>query len=99
MPKTHGQAGRHSVNETREYRTWVNMKARCYNPRMNAYEHYGGRGIFVCERWKHSFENFLADMGPKPAGLSLDRKDVNGSYEPDNCSWATPYQQTHNRRP
>lgn len=74
------------------------MRRRCNNPNMQHWNLYGGRGITVCERW-NSYENFLADMGEAPAGLSLDRIDGNGNYEPSNCRWATALEQRHNRRP
>lgn len=74
------------------------MISRCANPNKSSYPEYGGRGIAVCERWS-DFRNFLADMGEKPANLSLDRIDVNGNYEPGNCRWATHSEQVRNRRP
>lgn len=74
------------------------MKGRCYTPTDAKFQHYGGRGITVCERWLNSFENFLSDMGERPPGLTLDRIDTNGNYEPGNCRWATPLVQSRNRR-
>ena len=80
MPITHGATigGRH----TREYRAWSDMKTRCYNSNRPQYKDYGGRGIKVCESWVHSFETFLADMGPCPEGLTLDRVDNDKDYGP-----------------
>jgi len=75
------------------------MKSRCCNPRVHRYSQYGGRGIRVCDRWMHSFENVLADMGEKPsASHSIDRIDTNGNYEPGNCRWALPVVQGNNQR-
>lgn len=84
---------------TPEYRSWSAAKTRCFNPNADNYEHYGGRGITMCADWRDSFETFLADMGPRPAGTSLDRYPDNaGDYEPGNCRWATARQQRANQR-
>ena len=89
---------RHGKSETREYAAWTAMRERCRNPKAHNYRWYGGRGIRVCERWD-SFENFLADMGERPKGHSIDRKENDGDYEPGNCRWATKSEQSNNRRP
>jgi hypothetical protein len=90
---THGQS--HLIPE---YRIWAHMKGRCLNPNDRSFARYGGRGITVCERWL-SFENFLADMGQRPSPEhSLERKENNDGYHPDNCIWATPLEQANNKR-
>ena len=90
---THGQS------YSSEYHTWQMMKDRCYNPNLKHYKDYGGRGITICDHWKDSFENFLADMGPKPSSKhSIDRINVNGNYDPGNCKWSTAREQIRNRR-
>lgn len=93
----HGQA-RRTMGWSSTYRSWQAMKRRCLNPKVRGYKNYGGRGITICERWLESFENFLADMGPRPPGMSLDRIDPNGNYEPGNCRWATAKEQSLNKR-
>lgn len=74
------------------------MKQRCYTEKRKNFKNYGGRGIYVCDRWKNSFENFLLDMGERPPRTSLDRIDVNGNYEPSNCRWSDSETQYNNTR-
>lgn len=94
--KTHGRV------KTPEYNAWINMRRRCYDPTNDMFHVYGAIGITVCDRWNPkaggSFENFLEDMGERPDGLSLERKDVNGNYCPENCIWAGIKQQAFNKR-
>lgn len=87
----------HGLTDSPEYISWIGMRNRCQRPRDIAYKYYGARGITVCDRWQ-SFENFYADMGKRPKGLSLDRINSAGNYEPTNCRWATSKQQHENRR-
>jgi hypothetical protein len=94
MPTTHGQA---AAGGTRTYHAWKSMVRRCTNPSSADWARYGGRGISVCSRWLR-FEDFLADMGGCPDGLSLDRINNEGNYEPGNCRWTTWEQQMRNRR-
>lgn len=85
--------------ETPTWYSWRAAKGRCFNPKDPAYARYGGMGITMCARWRDSFEAFLADMGPRPSGRTIDRyPNKHGNYEPGNCRWATPFEQTHNRR-
>lgn len=84
---------------TLEYGCWYSMIRRCYGAHCQDYKHYGARGITVCARWRESFPNFVADMGPRPGVThSIDRIDVNGNYEPSNCRWATASEQQLNKR-
>ena len=93
LSTTHGASG------TPEHRVWKSMRGRCYNKKSMDYYLYGGRGIVVCARWRYSFTNFLADMGKRPSAKhSIERKNVNENYEPENCIWALPTVQSRNTR-
>ena len=89
----HAKSKAHST----EYMVWTNMKTRCLNPNNRAFKWYGARGISICDRWM-AFENFLSDMGPRPGGMTLERRDNALGYDPGNCYWATWSEQQNNRR-
>lgn len=88
----------HGMSNTLIYKRWAKAKSRCENPKNPRFEHYGGRGIKVCERWQ-TFENFYEDMAPTyEEGLSLERNDVDKDYEPGNCSWIPRLDQAKNKQ-
>jgi hypothetical protein len=91
----HARKGKH----TSIYDRWVSMRQRCSNPNHKDYRYYGGLGIGVCEPWDTDFVNYFAYNGHPPPGMSLDRIDGNGNYEPGNVRWATALEQRRNRRP
>ena len=91
--------GTHHKRNSSIYNRWIGMRDRCYNKNSRVYYRYGGRGITVCEKWRYSFENFLKDMGePIGKNYSIDRIDNDVNYEPANCRWATPREQSLNRK-
>ncbi len=89
---------KHGYCRKREYNSWQAMIGRCLYPSNKSFKDYGGRGITVCDRWLHSFENFLKDMGKRLYGTELDRINVNGNYEPGNCRWVTKIENNNNKR-
>lgn len=87
----------HGMSQSSTFNIWADMRQRCQNPNDARYEDYGGRGITVCDRWE-AFSNFLADMGERPEGLTLDRRDNSGPYEAKNCRWVSIDVQANNKR-
>jgi hypothetical protein len=99
LERIHESLSKHNDTHSKEYNIWSKIKARCYKPSIKEYRNYGARGIKMCDRWRNSYANFLADMGRCPSPKhSIDRINNDGDYEPSNCRWATKRQQSVNRR-
>ena len=88
----------HNMTNSKEYRTWRNMINRCYNKKVKCFSRYGAIGITVCDQWKTSFETFFSDMGKCPDNFTIDRINPNAGYSPENCKWASTYEQNVNKR-
>lgn len=94
IPREH-----HGMVRSPTYKTWIEMRARCYNPKHASWDQYGARGVRVCMRWRKSFKAFLRDMGPRPSlAHSIDRLDSRANYKVGNCRWATIIEQARNRK-
>jgi hypothetical protein len=89
---------KHGKTGTKEFNIWKSMKQRCYNKKNKSYKNYGGRGIKMCDRWKNSFIEFYKDVGKKPEGLSINRKNNDEGYTPQNCEWSNRKEQNRNSR-
>lgn len=96
---TRAKKSTHGMSDSPEYNTWVHINQRCHNPKNKDYENYGGRGIEVCDMWRHSFEAFYLSIGPRPfPDATIERIDHNGNYEPDNVKWLSREEQVYNKR-
>ena len=89
---------KHGMSNSRVYGVWKSMVQRCHNPSDRSFENYGGRGIQVCEEWRDSFSQFIADMGIRPEGFDLDRIDNDKGYNPENCRWVSRLRNLNNKR-